>query len=102
MTVTHPCINWALDCLTSVIKCKMFAPCYVSLHRYYSTISLCIILNMAFAWVAKIQAELSKYIGKGEVNISASIRTPHTKLFGVPETHKNIFVCVQSFEIGCV
>ena len=28
--VTHPCINWACDCLTSVIKCKMFAPCYVS------------------------------------------------------------------------
>ena len=52
------------------------------LGRYYSTISLCIILNMAFAWVAKIQAELSKYIGKGEVNISASIRAPHTKLFG--------------------
>ena len=35
------------------------------LSRYYSTISLCIILNMAFAWVAKVQAELSKYIGKG-------------------------------------
>ena len=37
---------------------------------------------MAFAWVAKIEAELSKYIGKGEVNISASIGGPHTKLFG--------------------
>ena len=28
--VTHPCINWAHDCLTSVIKRKTFAPCYVS------------------------------------------------------------------------
>ena len=26
--VTHPCINHAHDCLTSVIKCEMFAPCY--------------------------------------------------------------------------
>ena len=32
--VTHPCINWAHDCLTSVIKCKMFTPCYVSPHRF--------------------------------------------------------------------
>ena len=31
--VTHPCINWARDCLTSVIKHKTFAPCYVSPHR---------------------------------------------------------------------
>ena len=29
-TVTHPCINQAHDCLTSVIKHKTFAPCYVS------------------------------------------------------------------------
>ena len=29
-TVTHPCIIQAHDCLTSVIKRKMFAPCYVS------------------------------------------------------------------------
>ena len=29
-TVTHPCINQAHDCLTSVIKRKTFAPCYVS------------------------------------------------------------------------
>ena len=28
--VTHPCINRAHDCLTSVIKRKMFSPCYVS------------------------------------------------------------------------
>ena len=28
--VTHPCINRARDCLTSVIKRKTFAPCYVS------------------------------------------------------------------------
>ena len=28
--VTHPCINWAHDCLTSVIRCKTFTPCYVS------------------------------------------------------------------------
>ena len=28
--VTHPCINGARDCLTSVIKCKTFAPCYLS------------------------------------------------------------------------
>ena len=27
--VTHPYINWAHDCLTSVIKHKTFAPCYV-------------------------------------------------------------------------
>ena len=27
---THPCINRAHDCLTSVIKHKTFAPCYVS------------------------------------------------------------------------
>ena len=31
--VTHPCINWARDCLTSVIKCKTFAPCYVSPYK---------------------------------------------------------------------
>ena len=31
-TVTHPCINRARDCLTSVIKHKTFAPCYVSPH----------------------------------------------------------------------
>ena len=30
--VTHPCINQAYDCLTSVIKHKTFAPCYVSPH----------------------------------------------------------------------
>ena len=30
--VTHPCINWTHDCLTSVIKHKMFTPCYVSPH----------------------------------------------------------------------
>ena len=30
--VTHPCINQAHDCLTSVIKPKTFAPCYVSPH----------------------------------------------------------------------
>ena len=29
---THPYINQAHDCLTSVIKHKMFAPCYVSPH----------------------------------------------------------------------
>ena len=28
--VTHPCINQAHDCLTSVIKHKTFAPCCVS------------------------------------------------------------------------
>ena len=28
--VTHPCINWAHDCLTSVIKRKTFVPCHVS------------------------------------------------------------------------
>ena len=28
--VTHPCINQAHDCLTSVIKRKTFLPCYVS------------------------------------------------------------------------
>ena len=27
--ITHPCINLACDCLTSVIKHKMFTPCYV-------------------------------------------------------------------------
>ena len=31
--VTHPCINRAYDCLTSVIKRKTLAPCYVSPHR---------------------------------------------------------------------
>ena len=30
--VTHPSINWAHDCLTSVFKHKTFTPCYVSLH----------------------------------------------------------------------
>ena len=30
--VTHACINQAHDCLTSVIKHKMFAPCCVSPH----------------------------------------------------------------------
>ena len=30
---SHPsCINWARDCLTSVIKRKAFVPCYVSPH----------------------------------------------------------------------
>ena len=28
--VTHPCISWSHDCLTSVITRKTFAPCYVS------------------------------------------------------------------------
>ena len=32
--VTHPCINRAHDCLTSVIKHKTFAPCYVPPHTY--------------------------------------------------------------------
>ena len=31
--VTNPCINCAHDCLTSVIKRKTFAPCYVSPHN---------------------------------------------------------------------
>ena len=31
--VTHPCINQAHDCLTTVIKHKMFTPCYVSPHN---------------------------------------------------------------------
>ena len=30
--VTHPCINRAHDCLTSVAKHKTFAPCYMSPH----------------------------------------------------------------------
>ena len=33
-TVTHPCINQAHDCLTSVIKRKTFAPCCVLPHSY--------------------------------------------------------------------
>ena len=36
--VTHPCINQAHDCLTSVIKNKTFTPCYVSPH---STVAAC-------------------------------------------------------------
>ena len=43
--VTHPCINWAHDCLTSVIKRKTFAPCYVSPH-----IVLLIINNVVNSW----------------------------------------------------
>ena len=38
----------------------------------------------------KNQAKLSKYIGVGEINISASIRAPCTKFLEVPETHGNI------------
>ena len=36
--VTHPCINRAHDCLTSVIKHKMFAPCCVSplLYKHFT------------------------------------------------------------------
>ena len=41
--------------------------------------------------VPKNWAKLSKYIGEGEVNISASIRAPYTRYFlEVPETHRNI------------
>ena len=37
-------------------------------------------------------AKLSKYMGDGEVNISASIRAPCTKFFlDIPETHRNTF-----------
>ena len=39
----------------------------------------------------KNQTKLSKYMGEGEVNISASIRAPCTKFFWeVPEIHRNI------------
>ena len=34
---------------------------------------------------------MSKCIGEGEVNISASIRAPYTKFLEVPEIHRNIF-----------
>ena len=40
---------------------------------------------------SKNQAKLRKYIGEGEVNISASIRAPCTNnLLKVLETHRNI------------
>ena len=35
--VTHPCINQAHDCLTSVIKRKRFTPCYVSPYTLHVT-----------------------------------------------------------------
>ena len=35
-------------------------------------------------------ANLSKYIGSGEVNISASIKAPCTNFFGSPETNRDI------------
>ena len=42
------------------------------------------------AWVAKIQAELNKYMREG-VNISAFIRASCTNFLEVPEIHRNIF-----------
>ena len=53
--VTHPCINWAHDCLTSVIKHKMFAPCYVSLYspggpsaKVYLPTKFCVLIVKAY------------------------------------------------------
>ena len=40
--------------------------------------------------VPRNQARLSKYMGSGEVNISAPIRAPYTNFFEVPETHRYI------------
>ena len=41
--------------------------------------------------VPRNKAKLRKYVGSGEVNISASIRSPCTKYFQeFPETHRNI------------
>ena len=40
--------------------------------------------------VPNYEAKLSKYMGEGEVNISASIRAPCTKYFlEISETHRN-------------
>ena len=45
--------------------------------------------TMGRAPAPKIQAKLSKYMGEGEVSISASIRVPCTKFcLEGPETHK--------------
>ena len=38
-TVTHSCINWAHDYLTSVIKQKIFAPCYWLPHRHVCVVN---------------------------------------------------------------
>ena len=41
--------------------------------------------------VPRNKAKLGKYMGSGEVNISASIRSPCTKYFEeCPETHRSI------------
>ena len=41
--------------------------------------------------VPNYEAKLSKYMGEGEVNISASIRAPCTKYFlEISETHRNM------------
>ena len=51
-TVIHPCINWGHDCLTSVIKHKTFAPCYVSafhLHNNFTIIITTELLSKKFS-----------------------------------------------------
>ena len=52
----------------------------------------------------KTWVELSKYMGNREVNISASIRTPCTKISEVPEKHRYISRslgrCWHTFEQG--
>ena len=47
--------------------------------------------SMSRVLVFKNLAKLSKYMGKGKVNISTFIKAPCTKLFlEVPQTHRNI------------
>ena len=48
--VTHPCINWAHDCLTSVIKHKTFAPCYVSPFEHWLLCIFCCCFYVVVAW----------------------------------------------------
>ena len=61
--VTHPCINWAHDCLTSVIKHKTFAPCYVSpiLRRKGDQLWVKVINYGLIRWAKVIKYDLIRW-----------------------------------------
>ena len=46
-TVTHPFINWDHDCLTSVIKHKMFVPCYAAANNIVNECYFILLIGMA-------------------------------------------------------
>ena len=70
-TVTHTCISWTHDCLTSVIKHKTFAPCYVSPHKYTNKYK-----TKLTALIKSIKTELYP-TGAGS-----------PKFYGLPKIHK--------------